>query len=190
MKKSTLLAAAVGMLCAVTLQAQEGKPEKPAFPEPMSDSLAAVTRTQEMVEKYGLTPEQEGPVFKLNLQYANQLLARPERPEGERGERPDFRSMSETERQAFFQKMQERREEMEKRMAGRREARKAYDQELEQILTKEQFKAYRKDQRKRESEMQQRMQGGRPGMGPGGRGGNRGGFGGGNRGGFGGGDEF
>ena len=102
MKKILILAAAAGMLCAVSLQAQEVNPEAPAFPEPLSDSLAAATRTQEMVEALSLTPEQEVPVFNLNLQYSNLLNRRPERPEGER---PDFQSMTEAEREAFFQKI-------------------------------------------------------------------------------------
>ena len=187
MKKKVIFAAAVGMLCAASLQAQETRPERP---EPMSDSLYAATRTQKMVEDYALTPEQEGAVFNLNLQYAGKLEMRHEhRPDGDsaqRGERPDPRSMTEAQRQEFFQKMQERRAAMEERMKAIQENRKAYEEALKGILTKDQFKAYKKDQRKREAEMQSRMQRG-PGMG--GPGGRRGGFGGpgGGRGGFGGG---
>ena len=184
MKMKNVLAAAAGVLCAVSLWAQEGRPEPPAFPEPMSDSLWAASRTQEMVEKYGLTPEQEGPVFNLNLQYAGKLEMRFERPGGENGERKDPRSMTEEERQAFFEQMQQRMEEMEEKRAEIDANRKAYETSLKELLTKDQFKAYRKDERKKENERQNRMQqgmGGRPGMGgpggPGGRGG-RGGFGG------------
>jgi len=192
MKTMRIFAAAAGLLCAVSLLAQEGRPERPGRPgprEPMSDSLWAATRTQEMVEKYGLSPEQEGQVFNLNVQYADKLNFQPPQQEGER---KDPRSMTEEERQAFFQQMQERRGEMQERMQQMQESRKAYEKELEGVLTKDQLKAYRKDRRKQEAEMQRRMQGGRPGGmggpgmgGPGGMGGNRGGgFGGG---GFGGG---
>jgi len=145
----------------------------PAFPEPMSDSLWAATRTQEMVEKYTLTPEQEGPVFELNLQYAGKLEYRPQRPEGE--ERKDPRSMTDEERQAFFGQMQERMAEMQEKMAEIKQNKKVYENALKELLTKDQFKAYRKDERKKESEQQERMQrgmgGGFPGGGPGGRGG-------------------
>lgn len=183
-----MLAAAAGLLFAVSLQAQEGRPERPAFREPMSDSLFAATRTQEMVKNYGLSPEQEGPVLELNLKYADKLQFRPMGMGRENGERPDFRSMSPEERMAFFEKMQSQMGDMQDRMAERQKAMKAFEDELKGILTKDQFKAYRKDRRKQEAEMQRRMQNGRGGRegGFGGPGGPRGGFGG-RGGGFGGG---
>ena len=73
MKMINFLAAAAGVLCAVSLQAQEGRPEHRGFPEPVSDSVWVVNHTQEMVEKYNLTPEQESQVRELNLQYADKL---------------------------------------------------------------------------------------------------------------------
>ena len=187
MRKMMILAAAAGMLCAAALQAQEGRPERPAFPGPMSDSLFAATRTQEMVEAYGLSPEQEAQVLALNLKYADKMQFRPMGMGGENGERPDFRSMTDEQRMEFFQKMQDQMGDMQEKMAERREARKAFEEELKDILTKDQFKAYRKDRRKEETEMQRRMQGGMGGpgggMGPGGfpgggMGGPGGGFGG------------
>ena len=193
MKMLRILAAAAGVLCAVSLQAQGGRPEGPQMPEPMSDSLWAATRTQEMVEKYTLTPEQEQAVFELNVKYADKMNFSGRMPG--QGERRDFRSMSEEERQKFFEEMMSRREEMEQKMQERREARKAYEEELEGLLNKDQLKAYRKDRRREEGELQKRMQrgmgggrpGGFPGGGPGGfPGGGPGGFPGGGPGGFGG----
>ena len=183
-----ILAAAAGVLCAVSLQAQGERPEGPQMPEPMSDSLWAATRTQEMAEKYTLSEEQQVAVFDLNMKYADKLNFNGQMPG--QGERKDMRSMSEEERRAFFEEMMSRREEMEQKMQERREARKAYEEELEGILTKDQFKAYRKDRRREEAEIQKRMQrgmgGGRPGgMGPGGFPGGPGGFPGGGPGGFG-----
>lgn len=185
MNVKSILAAAVGVLCAVTLFAQGERPERGGrggrrgFPEPVSDSVWVIQRTQEMVEKYNLTPEQEEAVRALNAQYAEKLNFRPAGMQDENGERPDFRSMSDAERQAFFQQMQERMGEMQERMQQMRDARKDYEKELEGILDKDQFKAYRKDRRRQEAEMQRRMQGQggnrRPGgMGPGGPGGFRG----------------
>ena len=192
MKTLRILAAAVGVLCAVSLFAQEGRPERGGrggrrgMPEPVSDSVWVIQRTQEMLEKYSLTPEQEAQVRELNLKYAPQLNFRPAGMRDGNGERPDFRSMSEAERQAFFQQMQERMGEMQEKMEQMRDARKEYEKELEGVLDKDQFKAYRRDRRRQEAEMQRRMQGGnrRPGgmgpggMGPGGFGGPGGGFGG------------
>ena len=182
MKALRILAAAAGVLCAVTLFAQEGRPERGGrggrggrgdFPEPVSDSVWVIQRTQEMVEKYTLTPEQETQVRELNVKYAPQMNFTPQRMGfgGENGERPDFRSMTDEQRQEFMQKMQAQMGEMQEKMQAMQEARKAYEKELEGFLNKDQLKAYRKDRRRQEAEMQRRMQGGgRPGGmgGPGG----------------------
>ena len=178
MKALRILAAAAGVLCAVSLSAQEGRRERgerPAMPEPVSDSVWVIQRTQEMVEKYTLTPEQEESVRQLNLKYADKMNFTPARMGfgGENGERPDFRSMTDEQRQEFMQKMQAQMGEMQEKMQAMQEARKEYEKELEGCLDKDQLKAYRKDRRRQEAEMQRRMQGGgRPGgMGPGGPGG-------------------
>lgn len=178
MKALRILAAAAGVLCAVSLFAQEGRRgrgERPAMPEPVSDSVWVIQRTQEMVEKYTLNSEQEEAVRALNLKYADKLNFTPARMGfgGENGERPDFRSMTDEQRQEFMQKMQAQMGEMQEKMQQMQDARKAYEKELEAVLDKDQLKAYRKDRRRQEAEMQRRMQGGmgggRPGgMGPGG----------------------
>jgi hypothetical protein len=90
---------------------------------------------------------------------------------GENGERPDFRSMSDQQRQEFMQKMQAQMGEMQEKMQAMQEARKVYEKELEGFLNKDQLKAYRKDRRREEAEMQRRMQGGNRGPGMGGPGG-------------------
>ena len=178
MKALRILAAAAGVLCAVSLSAQEGRRERgerPAMPEPVSDSVWVIQRTQEMVEKYTLTPEQEEAVRAINLKYADKMNFTPQRMGfgGENGERPDFRSMTDEQRQEFMQKMQAQMGDMQEKMQERQKARKDYEEELEGVLDKNQLKAYRKDRRREEAEMQRRMQGGmgggRPGgMGPGG----------------------
>ena len=178
MKAMRILAAAAGVLCAVSLFAQEGRPgrgERGAFPEPVTDSVWIVQRTQEMVEKYTLTDEQAEAVRAINTKYAADMNFTPARMGmvDENGERIDFRSMTDEQRQAFFQKMQSQQAEMQEKMQARQKARKDYEEELEGVLDKNQLKAYRKDRRREEAEMQRRMQGGmgggRPGgMGPGG----------------------
>jgi len=197
MKAFRILAAAAGVLCAVSLFAQEGRRggrgERPAMPEPVSDSVWVIQRTQEMVEKYTLTPEQEEAVRQINLKYADKMNFTPQRMgmTDENGERIDMRSMTDEQRMEFFQKMQAQMGDMQEKMQERQKARKDYEKELEEVLDKDQLKAYRKDRRREEAEMQRRMQGGRPGgMGPGGPGGfpggGPGGFPGGGPGGFGG----
>ena len=198
MKALRILAAAAGVLCAVSLFAQEGRPgrgergERPQFQEPVSDSVWVENRTQEMTEKYELSAEQAEAVRAINLKYADKMNFTPARTGmvDENGERIDMRKMSDEERMAFFQKMQEQMGDMQERMQQMQQARKDYEKELEEVLTKDQLKAYRKDRRRQEAEMQRRMQGGmgggRPGgMGPGGfPGGGPGGFPGGGPGGF------
>ena len=198
MKAMRILAAAAGVLCAVSLFAQEGRPgrgqrgERPQFQEPVTDSVWVVNRTQEMTEKYELTAEQAEAVRAINEKYAPQMNFTPQRMgmTDENGERIDFRSMTDEQRAAFFEKMQSQQAEMQEKMQAMQKARKDYEDELEAVLTKDQLKAYRKDRRRQEAEMQRRMQGGmgggRPGgMGPGGfPGGGPGGFPGGGPGGF------
>ena len=193
-----ILAAAAGVLCAVTLSAQGGRRgngDRPAMPEPVTDSVWIIQRTQEMVEKYTLTDEQAEAVRAINAKYADKMNFTPQRMgmADENGNQVDFRSMTDAQRQEFFQKMQAQMGDMQEKMQERQKARKDYEEELESVLDKNQLKAYRKDRRKEEAEMQRRMQGGRPGgMGPGMGGGfpgggmGPGGFPGGGPGGFGG----
>ena len=196
-----ILAAAAGVLCAVTLFAQEGRRggrgERPAMPEPVTDSVWIIQRTQEMVQKYTLTPEQEEAVRAINAKYADKMNFTPQRMgmADENGNQIDFRSMTDAQRQEFFQKMQAQMGDMQAKMEERQKARKDYEDELENVLDKNQLKAYRKDRRREEAEMQRRMQGGMgggrpggmgPGMGGGFPGGGPGGFPGGGPGGFGG----
>ena len=196
-----ILAATAGVLCAVTLFAQEGRPgrgergERPQFQEPVSDEVWVENQTKEMTEKYKLTAEQAEAVRAINAKYADKMNFTPQRMgmTDENGERVDFRSMSDEQRRAFMEKMQAQMGEMQEKMQERQKARKADEEELEAVLDKDQLKASRKDRRRQEAEMQRRMQGGNrgPGMGgpggfPGGGMGGPGGFPGGGPGGFGG----
>ena len=85
MKALRILAAAAGVLCAVSLFAQEGRPgrgergERPEFQEPVSDSVWVVNRTQEMTEKYELSAEQTEAVRAINLKYADKMNFTPAR---------------------------------------------------------------------------------------------------------------
>lgn len=195
MKKHLLIAAAL-LLASLTMQAQPpqggrsggrpGRGEGFKMPEVLADTVYAETRTSEMAEKYTLTEEQVPQVFALNLEYASKLQFDPSiLGERKEGERKDPRSMSEAERQEFFQQMQERMMKVQDAWAEIEDNQKAFDLAMKEILTKDQYKLYKKDRRKEDAE-RQRMQGGfgGPGGGPGGPGrgfggpGGRGGFGG------------
>ncbi len=149
-----------------------------------------------MVEKYNLTADQQAAVLDLNKRFEGKLdflpPGRPDRGEegeegGERAERTNPRDMTEEEREAFFEQMQDQMLERQEQLLQVQKDQKEYDKVMKGILDKEQYKLYRKDQRKRDQELQRmlqqtgnRAQGGFPG-GPGGEG-----FGGPGGGGFGG----
>ena len=191
MKTILTLTAAALLLMSLNLQAQPpqggrpgGRPgERPGreefkMPEVLADTVYAETKTAEMAEKYQLTEEQFAQVFALNLEYASKLQFDPSiMGERNQGERKDPRSMSEAERQEFFNQMQERMMKVQDAWAEIEDNQKAFDLAMKEILTKDQYKLYKKDRRKEDAERQRRMQGPRGGMGgPGGPG--RGGFGG------------
>jgi hypothetical protein len=151
------------------------------MPEVLSDTAYAETKTTEMAEKYKLTEEQKASIYALNFEYAPKLqidyasfgMGQPQ----QQGERKDPRSMTDKERQEFFQQMQERMAMMQERMAEVEDNQKVYDLAVKEILDKDQYKQYKKDRRKEENERQRRMQGGMGGP-RGGMGGPGGGFGG------------
>ena len=187
MKKHLLIAAAL-LLASISMQAQPPQGGRPGgrpgrgegfkMPEVLPDSIYAGNRTAEMTEKYTLTEEQVPQVFALNLEYASKLQFDPSiLGERKEGERKDPRSMSDAERQQFFQQMQERMMKVQDAWAEIEDNQKAFDLAMKEILTKDQYKLYKKDRRKEDNERQRRMQGPRGGgFGPGGPG--RGGFGG------------
>jgi len=180
--KRILLLAVVGLVAgaaSLSAQPQQGPQGSGDFPQ-MPPILNPEEKTAQMAEKYALTPDQQSAVLKLNKAFDGKLEFRPEGM----GERKDPRSMSEEEREAFFNQMMDQMADMQERMQQMQQDQKEYDKALKTILNKDQFKAYRKEQRKREQEMQKMqqqsgmggMQGGFPGGGfPGGPGGGFGG---------------
>lgn len=189
MKKMFIWAAAAMMLCAANLQAQpqggypgrNGQAREFKMPEILPDSVFASNRTADMVEKYNLTEEQEEQVAQLNFKYAPMLQVKMTGFGQQNGEQPrDFRSMSDEERQEFFDQMQERMQQAQEAEQARAEAQKAFDKAMKDILDKEQYKAYTKDRKREDRERTARnrqMQGGMGGP-RGGMGGPGGGFGG------------
>ena len=163
MKKFFLLAVAGLVAGAVSLSAQapqapEGAGKLPEMPKILNPE----EKTADMAEKYGLTEEQQAAVLELNKQFDGKLEFRPE----SMGEQRDFRKMTDAERQEFFGKMQDMMADMQARMQQMQKDQKEYDKAIKEILTKDQFKAYRKDQRKREQEMQRMQQQSGMGGGP------------------------
>ncbi|MCH5308613.1 MAG: DUF4890 domain-containing protein [Prevotella sp.] len=143
-KMIAMMAAAILMSSSVVAQdnARQGK-----RPERKFDKTEMLKqRTDETVKKYGLNDEQAKQLLELNTKYADKMgtpgrgsrdfrHGRPGRGQGNGGQR-----MQPTEEQKA--KMAEARKE---RMA----ALEAYDGELQQILTAEQYGSYKADQQKR-----------------------------------------
>ncbi len=120
-------------------------------------------KTAEMVQKYGLNETQQAALLELNKKYDGKLDFRPQ----QQGEQPDFRRMTDQEREAFFSKMREQMGDMQERQAEIEKNQKAYEEELKNIMDKKQLRKYRTDVRRAEAERQQAMQRGFGGM-PGG----------------------
>ena len=79
--------------------------ERPEMKLP--EVLSPEEKTALMAQDYNLTPEQEKAVLELNKQFDGKLDFRPE-GFGPDKEMKDPRQMSEAERRAFFEKMQDR----------------------------------------------------------------------------------
>jgi hypothetical protein len=102
-----------------------------------------------MVKTYGLNEEQATKLLELNKQYAGKMGPRFGRRGGrpERGERPD--SMKRAERPDSMKHGQRPpRPEGRGNFEGMRKTMDAYEAELKQIMTEEQFKAYTADRQK------------------------------------------
>lgn len=116
-------------------------------------------RTDKMVKKYALDEKQAAQLLELNTKYAGKMEPRGHRPHpgGKGGKKVEKKTDAET--GATAQQPQERKrpeiteEQKAKFEAMRKEAeatRKAYDAELEKILTADQFQQYQADQKKHE----------------------------------------
>lgn len=148
----------------------------------MNPEQMAKMQTERFAKSLDLSEEQQKKLYDYNLnnikkQQEEREKMRAQREQGQQGQgqRPDFRNMSEADRETFFKQMQEQRKVQEA----------AEDKAYKEILTEAQYKKWQKLKKQQEMRqrqmMQQRMGGGEGGFGgPGGQGGPGGGFGGGN----------
>ena len=123
-------------------------------------------RTDDVVKKYNLNSEQAEKLLALNTKFADKLnprmggfgRGRGSRPApnfggGNGGNRPEMTE----EQRAQFEQMRKQREENQK----------AYEAELEKILTPDQFKSYQEDMKQQREQRGRGMGGRRGGGGPG-----------------------
>jgi|WetSurMetagenome_2_1015567.scaffolds.fasta_scaffold08537_2 periplasmic protein CpxP/Spy len=102
----------------------------------LSPEDMATRQTEQMGEYLKFTDEQKTKVYELNLSNAKKTQ--------ELRSGVSFRDMSDSERQAFREKMNAQQEEK--------------NQELKKILTEDQFKAYEKNMEEMRQRMRERMQ--------------------------------
>ena len=108
-------------------------------------------RTDETVKKYGLNEEQAAKLLELNTKYAGKMGQGMGAPRGgRRGDaRPGVGAGRGGDRQAKRPEMtEEQKQNMEKQRQERQEAAKAYAEELQGIMTPDQYKAYQADMEK------------------------------------------
>ena len=167
MKK--MMVAFIAMTMCANVMAQEVNEQKQE-PKPVDKEEMAQKRTDFMVEKYGLNEEQAAKLLELNKAHADKQ--RPMRRDFRRppmkkfeGKALEEKEMAPEEMDKVPEKMEKAPEKMEKapekmdkpalkeKKPGMRDEmkkeREAYENELQKIMTEEQFSAYKKDTEKR-----------------------------------------
>ena len=152
MKRMVLTLMAAALVCSSAF-AQEKKDEQ--RPEPKFDKAEMVKhRTDETVKRYNLNDKQAKQLLELNNKYADKMGPRPPHhgPKGgpgrppkdkgdAKGQRPEPPKDGKRPTPPQDGKHQEHHKQMEETM-------KAYDAELQKIMTAEQFKNYQADMQK------------------------------------------
>ena len=157
-----MMAITAALVFSMSAMAQEGQRPQGKF-----DKVEMVkNRTEQVVSKYGLNEQQAQQLLELNNKYADKMMpARGFRPEGRNGRdrmrpnRPDsLQRPQKPERPEGNDTIRKHRPMNQGRqaMGDMRQTMEAYNAELKNILTEEQFKAYQSDM---QSRMQQRGRG-------------------------------
>lgn len=116
------------MMSATAFAQNENNPER----RQMNKTEMVKNRTDRFAKRYALNDDQVKKLLKLNEQYADKIMFN-------RGNRRGFNRQEMTD---------EMRKQMQERFAEMRKAQKAYDAELKQILTEEQYTNYQNDRTK------------------------------------------
>lgn len=167
MKKATIIALSALMLSIGAFAQGQGRPDKAAMIQ---------ERTNRMAEKYGLDDTQKAKLLELNNEFFEKMgpgmmgpgMMGPGRGPGNMGRPDQSRDTAKVRKGGKkHDRAKERTEpdesqkkEMDDRMQKMQEGREAYDAALKEILTEDQYSAYKKDQESRK---------GGPGEGPRGR---------------------
>lgn len=109
-------------------------------------------RTEKMVKDYDLNDKQAAKLLELNTKYADKMRPHrgprgPHGPHGMKGRRPEP-PKGEMQGQRPEPPTKDMKAEMEKKRAEMEKEQKAYDAELQKILTPDQYKLYQHDMQK------------------------------------------
>ena len=109
-------------------------------------------RTEKMVKDYDLNESQAAKLLELNTKYADKMRPHhgprgPHGPHGMKGQRPEP-PKGDMQDQRPEPPTKEMKAEMEKKRAEMEKEQKAYDAELQKILTPDQYKLYQHDMQK------------------------------------------
>ena len=109
-------------------------------------------RTEKMVKDYDLNESQAAKLLELNTKYADKMRPHhgprgPHGPHGMKGQRPEP-PKGDMKGERPEPPTKEMKAEMEKKRAEMEKEQKAYDAELQKILTPDQYKLYQHDMKK------------------------------------------
>ena len=152
MKKMVL--AIVAMMSITAAMAQGNNRPQRNGNQQMDRTEMIKQRTDNAVQKYGLSSEQAAKLLELNTKYADTMgpgMGMGGRRGGGQGgaqrPRPNFGGGQGGAQQGQRPEMtEEMRAQMEKMRKEREESQKKYDEELQTIMTPDQYKAYKADQ--------------------------------------------
>lgn len=133
---------------AVAQDNQEQRPER----QRLDRTEMIQRRTDAVVQKYGLNAEQAKQLLSLNTKFADQMGPRGPRPDGQgmrRGDRGQRPQGGDSLRQQRPQRPQGDANQQRPQGPRMNAQNNAYDEELQKIMTPEQYKAYKADQEER-----------------------------------------
>ena len=137
--KQTILTLIALLALTTSVMAQDDKQE---HKRPSKEEMIALS-TDRMAERYGLDEDQKAKLLNLNTQYADSI-----RLGGGRGPRGQFGRPGGDHKPGLKpQAERPTREEIQAQQQKQREQYLAYDKELKQILTPEQYNKYREDRK-------------------------------------------
>lgn len=177
MKKMAMAIIALMMTSASMLAQNDNQPAPANAPQQMDPAQMVQQYTQQMVTTYGLNEDQARQLLQLNTEFADKMPPmmmaprggrygqRPDSLRGRRGQRPQNGARMggqrpqrpDSARQGRFGGGQRGQRPMMKRQQMQQNM-EAYQQQLEQIMTEEQFNRFKQDQQQR---MQRFQRGGR-----------------------------